>query len=105
MIPQEMPRAFLEGYEAFNAFIVERQAEMRINWKPPFEELPLASWRGRAERLRSSNRYAALGGFDRLRNDFLPTKEALSESAGLLSSHLDSQFEAYREEQAFSREE
>jgi hypothetical protein len=99
-----VPISLEHGTDAFNAFIGERQAEMRTNWKPPFEELPLAPWRSRAERLRSSNRYAALAGFERLRNDYLPAKEALSESAGLLSSHLDSQFEAHREQQALSRE-
>jgi hypothetical protein len=100
-----VPISLEVGTEAFNTFISERQAEMHINWCPPFEELPLASWRGRAERLRSSNRYAALAGFERLRNDYLLAKEALSESVGLLSSHLDSQFEAYREQQALGREE
>jgi hypothetical protein len=100
-----VPLSLEHGTEAFNTFIGERQAEMRNSWKPQFEELPLTSWRGRAERLRSSNRYAALAGFERLRNDYLPAKEALSESAGSLSSHLDSQFEAYREQQALSREQ
>jgi hypothetical protein len=91
----------IDEHSAWEDYILQKDAKMRSDWRPKRDSLPFKSWRARAERIRTADRYSALQRYDQLSIEMEYLADAIAGEAYVLESNIQQMVDFELESQAF----